>query len=50
VVFGIKVNLFTYHDLYVIEILVQVGNSSSGLDFSITQSLCGMQEHACVYY
>jgi hypothetical protein len=20
-----------------------------GLDFSVTQSLCGMQEHACVY-
>jgi len=33
-----------------LEILVQVGNSSSaGHDFSITQSLFGMQEHVCVY-
>jgi len=32
-----------------LEILVQVGNSSIGLDFGITQSLCGMQEHGCVY-
>ena len=31
------------------EILVQVGNSSIGLDFGITQLMCGMQEHACVY-
>jgi hypothetical protein len=31
------------------EMLVQVGNPSTGLDFSITQSLCGMQEYACVY-
>jgi len=31
------------------EILVQVGTSSTGLDFSITQSPCGMQEHGCVY-
>jgi len=31
------------------EILLQVGNSSTGLDFSITQSMCGMQEHGCVY-
>jgi len=32
-----------------LEILVQVGNSSTGLDFGITQSLCGMLEYGCVY-
>jgi hypothetical protein len=31
------------------EILVKAGNCSSSLDFSITQPLCGMQNHACVY-
>ena len=33
--------------IMLLEMIVQVGNSS-GLYFSITQSLCGMQEHACV--
>ena len=47
-VFGIKVNLFTYTISMLLEMLVQVGNFS-GLYFSITQSLCGLQEHACVY-
>jgi hypothetical protein len=32
------------------EILVQAGNSSTCLDFSITQSVYGMQEHASLYY
>jgi hypothetical protein len=32
-----------------LETLVQVGNPSKGLNFSVTQSLWGMQEHACVY-
>jgi len=32
-----------------LEMLVEVGNPSTGLDFIITQSLCGMQKHGCVY-